>query len=607
MPLKHFTVTILLLTIFSGYSQTFSQYTPDSPYLNDPDRLIAFVDSCARFWFKSYDATYGGFYTNVDRQGNVITSWGTNKKPLTQTRHAYGFSKAFMLTGDEVFLQKSRDALSFLYAKGWDNTNGGWYNDLNRQGTPVSTTVSKTAFDAHYALLGIASLYEATRDGLAESWFNKGYDILENKYWDKSSAFGYYDQASYNFSSKSGKSFNATVDALTTHLLLMSRLTGDLKYKTKADSIVLNILNRIAPTMDNQQIGFAEEYNTDWSINQSETMTIMGHVLKTAWVLGRSYHLNPQAANILAAKKLFANVLLKGYDHSFGAPYKDYNRQTGQMLLWGIQDSAKAWWQVEQAITGGLELWGLTGDDEFLRTADESLGFFMNYFVDHTWGEVYENTMRRGGRVWGEHKGNGFKAGYHSVELGYLTYLYSKIYVKKEPFSLYYKFEPSLTARTISVNPLLTANGKLKITGVTLDGMPFQDFNTSSLELNLAANTGGKFKVTFTPQDLTSIAGESEAVPEGFVLHQNYPNPFSTGSQSGNPVTTISFELAKAGEASVKIYDVMGNEIANPVSGFYPAGRHQFKFDGSNLNSGVYFYTLKTVSGTSSRKMTLLK
>ena len=88
---------------------------------------------------------------------------------------------------------------------------------------------------------------------------------------------------------------------------------------------------------------------------------------------------------------------------------------------------------------------------------------------------------------------------------------------------------------------------------------------------------------------------------------RNYPNPFSTGSQSGNPVTTISFELKKAGEASVKIYDVMGNEIANPVAGYYPAGRHQFKFDGSNLNSGVYFYTLKTVSGASSRKMTLLK
>lgn len=309
MPLKHFPVIFLLLTIFSGYSQTFSQYTPESPYLNDPDRLIAYVDSCARFWFKSYDATYGGFYTNVDRQGNVITSWGTNKKPLTQTRHAYGFSKAFMLTGDEVFLQKSRDALSFLYAKGWDNTNGGWYNDLNREGTPV--------------------------------------------------------------------------------------------------------------------------------------------------------------------------------------------------------------------------------------------------------------------------------------ELGYLTYLYSKIYVKKEPFSLYYKFEPSLTVRVLSVNPLLTASGKLKITEVTLNGVNFQDFNSSSLELNLAYNTGGKFKVTFTPQDLTSIAKETGAIPEKFVLHQNYPNPFSTGSQSGSPLTTISFELKKAGEVTVKIYDFMGNEIANPVSGYYSAGRHQFKFDGSNLNSGV--------------------
>jgi len=579
---------------------TFSQYTPTSPYLNDPDRLVGYVDSCAKFWFNSYDATYGGFYTNVDRMGNVITSWGTNKKPLTQTRHAYAFSKAFMLTGNEVYLQKAQDALSFLYGKAWDNTNGGWYGDLNRQGSPVSSSAAKTAFDAHYALLGIASMYEATRDPLAESWFNKGYDLLENRYWDRGSAFGYFDQTAANFSTRTGKSFNATVDALTTHLLLMSRLTSETKYRTKVDSIVLNILNMLVPTMDSQQIGFAEIYNSDWSINQSETMTIMGHVLKTAWVLGRAYRLDPKPEYITAARKLFNNVLQKGYDHVYGAPYKDYNRTTGQMLLWGIQDSAKAWWQVEQAITGGLELWDITKDDEYLRAADESISFFMNYFVDRTYGEVYENTMRRGGRVWGEHKGNGFKAAYHSVELGYLTYLYSKIYLAKQPFSLYYKFSPSILPRTIKVSPLLTSAGKLIISGVTLDGAPFASFNPNTLELNLAANTGGKFKVTFQPQEISSIADQEPGIPSEFVLNQNYPNPF-------NPVTNITFEIKNGTEVLLRVYDVMGNEVATPFAGYKSAGRHTIKIDASGLNSGIYFYTLKTGAGTQSRKMTLLK
>ncbi len=591
---KSATLILLFLT-----GAALPQYTPTSPYLNDPDRLIGYVDSCAKFWFNSYDATYGGFYTNVDRQGNVITSWGTNKKPLTQTRHAYAFSKAFMLTGNEVYLEKARDALSFLYSKAWDNTNGGWYADLTRQGTPVSATAAKTAFDAHYALLGIASMYEATRDPLAESWFNKGYDLLENKYWDRTSNFGYFDEASYNFSSLSGKSFNATVDALTTHLLLMSRITDDPKYRTKVDSIVLNILNRIAPTMDSQQIGFAEEYNNDWSINQSETMTIMGHVLKTAWVLGRSWRMDPVSARLTAARKLFDHVLLKGYDKIYGAPYKDFNRTTGQMLLWGIQDSAKAWWQVEQAITGGLELWDITRDDDYLRAADESINFFMNYFVDHTYGEVYENTMRRGGRVWGEHKGNGFKAAYHSVELGYLTYLYAKTYITKQNFNLYYKIAPSILPRTVKVNPLFTMPTTYYITEVSLDGQPFTSFNAGNCELNIPANTGGKFKVTFTPREPTSVASE-ETLPDQFTLEQNFPNPF-------NPLTIVRYALPVAGRVQLKVYSLLGEPVTTLVDAEVEAGTHRVTFDASGLNSGIYFYTLTYGGKTQSRKMTLLK
>lgn len=577
-----------------------AQYTPTSPYLNNPDLFIPYVDSCARFWFNSYDQTYGGFYTNVDRQGNVITSWGTNKRPLTQTRHAYAFSKAFMLTGDEVYLQKASNALGFLYSKAWDNQNGGWYTDLNRNGSPVNGTSSKSAFDAHYALLGIASYYEATRDTTALRYFKLGYDLLENKYWDKGVNFGYYDQAAYNFSSRSGKSFNATVDALTTHLFLMSRITGEQKYKTKTDSVVLNILQKIAPSMDAQQIGFAELYNSDWSINQSNTLTIMGHVLKTAWVLGRAYHLNQQQAYLAAANKLFTNVWNKGYDHFYGAPYKDYNRVTGVMQLWGIQDSAKAWWQVEQAITGGLELWSITGDTRYLEAADESISFFMNYFVDHVYGEVYENTMRRGGRVWGEHKGNGFKAAYHSVETGYLGYLYSKLYIKNEPFSLYYKISPKAEEYTFSVNPLLTPAGKIKITSVTLDGAPYQNFNPVTLEITVAAGTGGKFRVIYQPQNLTDISVDEPARPAGFTLNQNYPNPF-------NPATVISFELGSESDISITVYDVMGGLVKELVSGVYQAGQHRISFDASGLNAGVYFYTLRAAGETITRKMTLVK
>jgi hypothetical protein len=88
--------------------------------------------------------------------------------------------------------------------------------------------------------------------------------------------------------------------------------------------------------------------------------------------------------------------------------------------------------------------------------------------------------------------------------------------------------------------------------------------------------------------------------PDVYSLDQNYPNPF-------NPSTTIEFNLAKAGFASLKLYDVLGKEVAAFINGELEAGPHQVSFDASNLPSGTYFYTLTSGSFTETRKMMFLK
>ncbi len=74
--------------------------------------------------------------------------------------------------------------------------------------------------------------------------------------------------------------------------------------------------------------------------------------------------------------------------------------------------------------------------------------------------------------------------------------------------------------------------------------------------------------------------------PLNFQLAQNYPNPF-------NPGTTIKYSIAKASFVTIKIYNILGEEVATLVNE-KPAGYYQIKFDASNLASGVYFYTLST-------------
>jgi len=139
----------------------------------------------------------------------------------------------------------------------------------------------------------------------------------------------------------------------------------------------------------------------------NNTRTIMGHVLKTAWVLGRIHQLFPDVSCVQAAESLAQNVLQRGYDHQLGGPYKDYDRLSGAMMMYG-QDTAKAWWQMEQAFTAGMLLYEITGKDQYLQMADETVDFFMKYFVDHTYGEVFSDRTRKGAGIpaWGNDKGN---------------------------------------------------------------------------------------------------------------------------------------------------------------------------------------------------------
>ncbi len=93
---------------------------------------------------------------------------------------------------------------------------------------------------------------------------------------------------------------------------------------------------------------------------------------------------------------------------------------------------------------------------------------------------------------------------------------------------------------------------------------------------------------------------ELKTVPDEFALEQNYPNPF-------NPSTTISYILPRQSNVSLKIYNILGKEIAELINENQTAGKYSVNFDASSLSSGIYFYTLKTGAKSFTRKMMLLK
>ncbi len=99
---------------------------------------------------------------------------------------------------------------------------------------------------------------------------------------------------------------------------------------------------------------------------------------------------------------------------------------------------------------------------------------------------------------------------------------------------------------------------------------------------------------------ITAVKEESSRIPEKFSLSQNYPNPF-------NPSTDISFSVPQSGEVTLKIYDLLGREVATLINKELNAGTYSTKFEAGNLASGVYIYRLSARNFSSTKKMVLLK
>ena len=151
------------------------------------------------------------------------------------------------------------------------------------------------------------------------------------------------------------------------------------------------------------------------------------------------------------------------------------------------------------------------------------------------------------------------------------------------------------------VGVYLSTNSGTSWTGVNSG---FANANVMSLAANgtnLFAGTDGQ-GVWRRPlsEMVTSVEQSLNNQPSQFGLEQNYPNPF-------NPNTTINYRLPKSGQVTIKVYDVLGNEVKTLVNEYKPAGGYSINFDAGKLGSGVYIYRITAGGYTSAKKMTLIK
>jgi hypothetical protein len=153
-------------------------------------------------------------------------------------------------------------------------------------------------------------------------------------------------------------------------------------------------------------------------------------------------------------------------------------------------------------------------------------------------------------------------------------------------------------------NEIFSRIGFLEGTGTTTETQEYS-FRDNTLTAE------GKYYYRLKQIDHDGTYNYSEVIeidynylPTKFSLAQNYPNPF-------NPSTKIKFTVPAGTERAVsvqlKLYDILGNEVATLVNEVKPAGIYEVEFDGTGLPSGIYFYQLKTDSYIKTKKMLLLR
>ncbi|MDP2362638.1 MAG: T9SS type A sorting domain-containing protein, partial [Ignavibacteria bacterium] len=142
--------------------------------------------------------------------------------------------------------------------------------------------------------------------------------------------------------------------------------------------------------------------------------------------------------------------------------------------------------------------------------------------------------------------------------------------------------------------------------------------NLDTTNIGLGKIAGGKYLVKGTSDYLTRLNNllqnkfginseeKEQIIPKEYSLYQNYPNPF-------NPVTTIKFDIPDVGtglalsNVTLKVYDILGREVATLINEYKPAGSYEQVFNASSLASGVYVYKLQAGDFISSKKMLMIK
>jgi len=432
----------------------------------------------------------------------------------TISRLVYGLATAYLLTGQDRFLEAAETGTEYLRqnVRGVREDEGVvfWFHGVDVSSDGQRKILASEfgddldaipMYEQIYALAGPTQTYRITGDPRILDDIDKTVALFDRFFRDPDQGgyFSHLDPVSLDPRSpklghnRARKNWNSVGDHAPAYLINALLATGrqDLEdfLAATGDTIVTRF-----PDYDHSpfvQERFHEDWSHDHHYKWQQDRAVVGHNLKIAWNLTRINNIRPNDGYVALADKIAEIMPAAGSDQQRGGWYDTMERtlQPGQKWHRFVWHDRKAWWQQEQAILAYLILAGTRGNEEHLRLGREAAAFYNAWFLDHYDGGIYFNVFATGlpylngnERLKGSHS----MSGYHSTELCYLAAIYTNLLIHEQPMLFYFKPKASsFPDGILRVAPDLLPPGRVKLSNVWVDDQPYDDFDSEKMTVRL--------------------------------------------------------------------------------------------------------------------------
>ncbi len=538
-----------------------------------PDWWMRQIQELGNFYYRAQfgdgPVDFRKYRTMLDLYGRKIEA--TRQETDTISRLVYGFASAFLLTGDDRFLEAADKGSAYLRehfcAVDTAEDTCYWYHAVDfsetkgkkilgshlpevaglrhaRQGGMAERERKMLgsefgddydaipAYEQIYALAGPTQTYRITGDPLIRKDIDRTLNMFNRYYRDYEGGgyFSHIDPVTFDPKADSlgrnrgKKNWNSVGDHAPAYLINLVLATNEPEHIEMLVDTATTIATRFPDYANSAfvQEKFFEDWTPDRTWGWQQNRAVVGHNLKIAWNLMRMWNAREDSRYVEVAEKIAQLMPKHGGDPQRGGWYDVVERELkpGQTVHRFAFHDRKAWWQQEQGILAYLILHGMLKKPEYLKHARESSAFYSAFFLDHDSGAVYFNVLNNGlpfltGTE--RNKGSHSMSGYHSFELCYLAATYTNLLITKQPLDMYFKPKPGgFKDGVLRVAPDLLPKGSIKIESVSIDGKAYAGFDADKLTVQIPKDyDGGKIRVTIAPTGTIEHFGARASTSKG--------------------------------------------------------------------------------------------